>query len=287
MPDMPTTPSLSSETHGTPPHEKARNSPFNPLQPEILASAPRCGARARTRGGAPCRSPAVRGGARCRMHGGKGSGAPRGNRNGWKHGAFSAPMKDIARYLRATAMIVKLANATLRSARYAPFPSAIGWAISRRPDSSACLCEAEALLRQRPAGPDIAATGGAMSRRMDSFAAPDIAATNQPILAPMGIDLGEQPHAPGNSAERTRVIAAVGPVARPREAGASPPPRRVVRPAGRPVIAAAEKDRFRMAAWSRPRHGPIPAKHVGPKSQAPPPMPKKMPRWDGRRLPSA
>ena len=51
-----------------------------------LAKAPRCGAR--TRSGSPCRQAAVRGRARCRMHGGaKGSGGPRGARNGnFKHG---------------------------------------------------------------------------------------------------------------------------------------------------------------------------------------------------------
>ena len=74
----------------------------NLMQPEILAKAPRCGAR--TRAGAPCRSPAVGGaaseGGRCRMHGGKGSGAPRGNRNAWKHGVRSAEVAAIARYLR-------------------------------------------------------------------------------------------------------------------------------------------------------------------------------------------
>ncbi len=68
-------------------------------QPEILASAPRCGAR--TRAGAACRSPAVGGGARCRMHGGKGSGAPVANRNAWKHGLHSAGTRAIARSLRA------------------------------------------------------------------------------------------------------------------------------------------------------------------------------------------
>lgn len=36
------------------------------------------------------------------MHGGKGSGAPRGNRNGWKHGWHSARVREIARYVRAT-----------------------------------------------------------------------------------------------------------------------------------------------------------------------------------------
>ena len=70
------------------------------LQPAILAAAPRCGAR--TRAGGACLSPAIRGRRRCRMHGGKGSGAPRGNRNAWKHGLRSARFREIARYLRAT-----------------------------------------------------------------------------------------------------------------------------------------------------------------------------------------
>jgi hypothetical protein len=69
-------------------------------QPEILANAPRCGAR--TRSGHPCRSPAVNGNRRCRMHGGKGGGAPRGNRNAWKHGLRSAWVRSVGRYLRAT-----------------------------------------------------------------------------------------------------------------------------------------------------------------------------------------
>jgi uncharacterized protein YjcR len=37
----------------------------------------------------PCRSPAVRGHRVCRMHG-AGGGAPKGNRNGLKHGLYSA-----------------------------------------------------------------------------------------------------------------------------------------------------------------------------------------------------
>jgi uncharacterized protein YjcR len=49
--------------------------------------ARRCGAKTRT--GAPCRSPAVKGRRRCRMHGGKSSGAPKGNRNAWKHGRYT------------------------------------------------------------------------------------------------------------------------------------------------------------------------------------------------------
>ena len=60
----------------------------NPMQPEILAKAVRCGAK--TRVGDSCRAPAVRGKKRCRMHGGNKSGAPNGNRNAWKHGDRSA-----------------------------------------------------------------------------------------------------------------------------------------------------------------------------------------------------
>jgi len=46
----------------------------------------RCGAKTRT--GTPCRSPAMPNG-RCRMHGGKSTGAPKGNKNAWKHGHYS------------------------------------------------------------------------------------------------------------------------------------------------------------------------------------------------------
>ncbi|WP_141936429.1 HGGxSTG domain-containing protein [Bradyrhizobium sp. UNPA324] len=53
-----------------------------------MSASPRCGAR--TRCGLACRAPAVRSKLRCRMHGGaEGSGAPWGNRNARKHGAFA------------------------------------------------------------------------------------------------------------------------------------------------------------------------------------------------------
>ncbi len=53
-----------------------------------MLSSPRCGARTRSR--EPCRSPAVAGKKRCRMHGGApGSGAPRGNKNAFKHGIYT------------------------------------------------------------------------------------------------------------------------------------------------------------------------------------------------------
>lgn len=64
-------------------------------QPDNLASAPRC--LAMTRKGAACQSHAVKGRKRCRMHGGTNPGAPKGNRNAWKHGARSAEASEEAR----------------------------------------------------------------------------------------------------------------------------------------------------------------------------------------------
>jgi hypothetical protein len=51
--------------------------PDNPMAKPLaaLASAPRCGARARSTG-APCRQPGIGAGGRCRWHGGKSTGAP-------------------------------------------------------------------------------------------------------------------------------------------------------------------------------------------------------------------
>ena len=50
--------------------------------------SPRCGARSK-RTGEPCRSAAMKNG-RCRMHGGKSTGAPKGNQNALKHGNYTA-----------------------------------------------------------------------------------------------------------------------------------------------------------------------------------------------------
>ena len=44
---------------------------------------------ARTRNGSRCRSAAMPNG-RCRMHGGLSPGAPKGNRNAFKHGRYAA-----------------------------------------------------------------------------------------------------------------------------------------------------------------------------------------------------
>jgi uncharacterized protein YjcR len=63
--------------------------------------SPRCGARIRS--GSQCRSPAMPNG-RCRMHGGTSPGAPKGNRNAFKHGRYSAEAianrREIAALLR-------------------------------------------------------------------------------------------------------------------------------------------------------------------------------------------
>jgi uncharacterized protein YjcR len=59
----------------------------------------RCAAK--TRKGTPCLSPAMQNG-RCRMHGGKSTGAPKGNKNAWKHGHYSAAAKaerDLVKHL--------------------------------------------------------------------------------------------------------------------------------------------------------------------------------------------
>ena len=61
-----------------------------------------CGAN--TRSGKPCQSPGMANG-RCRMHGGPSTGAPKGNRNAWKHGAYSAETLAATRYLKAMAGI--------------------------------------------------------------------------------------------------------------------------------------------------------------------------------------
>ena len=65
-----------------------------------IRRASSCGAL--TRAGAPCRAPSVRGRRRCRMHGGApGAGAPRRNRNAWKHGYWSAADEADRRHVAA------------------------------------------------------------------------------------------------------------------------------------------------------------------------------------------
>lgn len=59
----------------------------------------RCRARSK-RTGKSCRSPAVRGCSVCRMHG-AGGGAPRGNRNAYKHGLYTAKAIETRRMAAA------------------------------------------------------------------------------------------------------------------------------------------------------------------------------------------
>ncbi|MEO4040785.1 HGGxSTG domain-containing protein [Hoeflea sp. CAU 1731] len=64
-----------------------------------MQQSPRCGAK--TRNGAPCRSPAVLGKTHCRMHGGSvGSGAPPGNKNAIKHGGYTREVKLVRKWVR-------------------------------------------------------------------------------------------------------------------------------------------------------------------------------------------
>ena len=75
-----------------------------------MLASPRCGAK--TRSGKTCMSPAVRGRKRCRMHGGApGSGAPRGNTNALKHGAFTSEAikrrKEIREFIRRSRELLK------------------------------------------------------------------------------------------------------------------------------------------------------------------------------------
>ena len=88
------------------------------MQPDILALAPRCGAK--TRSGHPCRSPAVRGRRRCRMHGGTNKGPPKGNRNAFKHGNRSAEAKAQLKVLAQSNRDVRLVKKLLNDLRLTP-----------------------------------------------------------------------------------------------------------------------------------------------------------------------
>src|ERR1700720_1285093 len=72
-----------------------------------MAKAPRCGAKTRT--GHPCRQAAVRGRTRRRMHGGaKGSGGPRGDRNGnFQHGLWTRESIEMRKATRAKIREIK------------------------------------------------------------------------------------------------------------------------------------------------------------------------------------
>jgi ADP-ribosyl-[dinitrogen reductase] hydrolase len=80
-----------------------------------MQAAPRCGAR--TRSGAPCRAPMIACGKRCRMHGGKGSGAPRGNRNAFRTGLHTTAMKARNQEVRRNARRLSVLLGELKAER--------------------------------------------------------------------------------------------------------------------------------------------------------------------------
>jgi uncharacterized protein YjcR len=68
----------------------------NPMHDDALKKC-----LARTRRGTLCQTSPVTGKKRCRMHGGaKGSGAPKGNNNAFKHGYYSANAIKIKQKIR-------------------------------------------------------------------------------------------------------------------------------------------------------------------------------------------
>jgi hypothetical protein len=74
-----------------------QNERVNPMR-QWLRDAKRCGAK--TRRGSACQGMAMPNG-RCRMHGGTSPGAPKGNRNAWKHGYYSEESILLRRAIRA------------------------------------------------------------------------------------------------------------------------------------------------------------------------------------------
>jgi hypothetical protein len=69
-------------------------------QLENIRTAQRCGAR--TRAGGACQCPAIRGRNRCRLHGGRSTGAPKGNANGnFTTGEFTAEAIEERQWLRS------------------------------------------------------------------------------------------------------------------------------------------------------------------------------------------
>jgi len=78
-----------------------RNQRNNPMQNKLpMHLSRRCGAR--TRSGSRCRSPAMPNG-RCRLHGGMSPGAPKGNKNAFRHGRYTAD--EIANRREITALL--------------------------------------------------------------------------------------------------------------------------------------------------------------------------------------
>jgi len=74
--------------------------------PLDLRSLPRCQAKAKSTG-KRCGNPAMKGKRVCYIHGGKSKGAPKGNKNAYKHGRNSAETIEQRRRIRQLLRITK------------------------------------------------------------------------------------------------------------------------------------------------------------------------------------
>ena len=83
-----------------------------------MHQALRCRATSK-RSGKPCRSPAVQGYNVCRMHG-VGGGAPKGNRNAWKHGEYAAETLVLKKKISALARMASETMAGIEQDPYMP-----------------------------------------------------------------------------------------------------------------------------------------------------------------------
>jgi hypothetical protein len=89
---------------------------INPMRGKLpMHVSRRCSAHCRTTG-QPCQQAAMPNG-RCRMHGGRSTGAPRGNRNSFQHGRYSAEaiagrrqIRELVRAMRALARATEEAS---------------------------------------------------------------------------------------------------------------------------------------------------------------------------------
>ena len=97
-----------------------------------MQRAKRCGAR--TRADDPCQSPAMSNG-RCRMHGGRSPGAPKGNRNAFKHGRYSADA--IARRPEISRLVTAMKDTTRKIVEYGSLLNGVNDAGISTPGSSA------------------------------------------------------------------------------------------------------------------------------------------------------
>src|SRR5258708_11668199 len=78
---------------------------LNPMQSKLyMHRSPRCGAQTRSR--SACQAPVMPNG-RCRLHGGLSTGAPRGNKNAFKHGRYTADALRLRRDLSVLARAMK------------------------------------------------------------------------------------------------------------------------------------------------------------------------------------